>query len=140
MARVTPQQAAEKWQRRLSGASQDYINGVQSVTEAPGRRAAAAANKAAQNYQAKIADGSWARRVGNVSLGEWQQQAATKGAQRLASGAAAATPKMEGFMSEFLPYVDSARAEIDRMPNNSLEDAKARMLAWTDRMARFSRR
>ena len=40
MAKVTPQEFAEKWARRTQGATQDYIRGIDRVTEAPGVKAA----------------------------------------------------------------------------------------------------
>ncbi|NIW97370.1 MAG: hypothetical protein GWN13_03825, partial [Phycisphaerae bacterium] len=43
--KVNAAQLTEKWQRRLKGAIEDMRTGVQGVTEAPGAKAAAKADK-----------------------------------------------------------------------------------------------
>jgi hypothetical protein len=96
-----PSSAAQKWVSAMQQASTAYKEGVQNVKTAPGAVAAARSDIWVQNTiaaQAKFAANSQA-----VSLTEWQNAAINKGAQRLASGATAAEPKMQAFMNRFLP-------------------------------------
>lgn len=62
-----------------------------------------------------------------------------KGVQRVAQGADAAKGKMTSFMAELLPYQDSVKAEIDNLPDLTLEDSANRMTTWMRRMAAFTR-
>jgi len=97
--------AAASWVTGMSGASTKYIAGVNAVTVAPGTLAAAAAPTWAANVAA--AQGKYAKNVGAVTKEAWANAAATKGAPRLASGAQAAQPKMQTFMSKFIPQLTS---------------------------------
>lgn len=137
MARVTPQQAAEKWKTRLSGATTEIKNGVMAVSVAPGVKAAAAK----QQYLARVnaAADKWARNVSAVSLQQWQAKMVDVGIGRIATGAQANQGKMEAFMAEFLPYMDNVSARVKAMPNNSLEDSIARMAETVRSAAKFSR-
>lgn len=130
-----PTSVAQRWHDGLSGARQKYIDGVNSVTVAPGAAAARQAGVWAQNTQA--AQAKYARNVAGVTLQSWQGAAASKGADRLASGAAAAQPKMVMFMTKLLPYVASGRASL--APRGSYDQNKARMAAWVDYMHKFAK-
>lgn len=132
MARVTAQEAADKWAARTAAASQDYARGIQRVTQAPG--AAAAAKKA--DYIAHVNESAdkWARNVGNVSLGDWQQMASTKGAQNLSVGVNAAKNKMASRMQKVLADVDSAVAAIKTMPTTTLDQRINRSVEFQRRM------
>jgi hypothetical protein len=93
--------AASNWVTGMSGATARYTAGVQAVKVAPGSLAAAAAGRWAANVAA--AQGKFSTNVAKVTLQAWQNAAATKGAPRLASGAQAAQPKMQAFMTNFIP-------------------------------------
>jgi len=133
--------AAQKWATKMAGASQFYTAGVQAVQEAPGAAAARQAQVAAQNYQARINDGSWAKRVGAVTLGSWQQAAITKGAPRLASGAQAAQPKVQAFLTDFLPFEQNVVNQVkSSMPRGTLEQNIARATAVMQGLSKFRQR
>src|SRR5712692_2435363 len=104
--------ATAAWEAGLSGARQKYIDGVNSVTTAPGAAAAAQVAVWAANTQAS--QQKFARNVSAVSLGTWQQAAANKGADRLASGAAAGAAKMGAFLQKFIPFIMQARASLPK--------------------------
>lgn len=110
MAIPTAEQAAQNWATKLAGATQRIQQGVQGVTVSPGQLAAKQAGVWAANTQA--AQAKYARNVGNVSLQSWQDATLNKGLQRIASGAQAAQPKMQAFMTAFLPVVQSAVASL----------------------------
>lgn len=127
--------ATAAWEAGLSGARQKYIDGVNSVQTAPGAAAAAQANVWAANTQASVQ--KFARNVGSVSLGAWQQAAANKGADRLASGAAAGAVKMGAFLQKFIPFVQQARQSLPK--RGSYEQNKARMVAMVDAVHKFQK-
>lgn len=137
MARLTADQAAEKWASRLSGATTEITNGVNAVTKAPGASAAAAVEVwAARTLAAKQ---KWARNVGRVSLSEWQDKMRTVGIPRIAQGAMANKPKVTAFMNEFLPFVDQVTARVRAMPNATIEDGIARAIEQIRGNAKFQR-
>lgn len=138
MARVTPEQAANKWRDRLSGAGAEIQAGVMAVTESPG----AAAARSADLWLAKVTASKpkWVRRVSAVTLQSWQESMVTKGLQRIQTGAQAAQPKVATFMAEFLPYVDQGVAKVKAMPKGSVEAGIARAGAMIRHNAAFVRK
>ncbi len=137
MARVTANQAATKWRDRLSGATQQIIDGVNAVQTAPGQKAAAAADLWLQRTMA--AKDKFKTNVARVSLQEWQTAMTTVGVNRVASGAQAKVGKVESFMNEFLPYLDAGKAKIDAMPKGDLSASIARATAQIQHNAGFKR-
>lgn len=137
MARVTAEQASTKWKDRLSAATQQITDGVNRVTVAPGQKAAAQADL----WIRKVTDSKdkWKRRVGAVTLPEWQQAMTQKGIPRIAQGAAANQGKMTSFMTEFLPHLDRGVAIVDSMPKGSIEDSINRAATMIRHNADFKR-
>lgn len=138
MAKITPQEAAEKWASNLGAATASIQRGVERVTESPGPKAA----RAKGLYVRKVQENAdkWAGKLNAMDLGTWQQQTINKGIPRIADGAQKSQGKMADFMGELLPHIDSGRAKIDSMPKGSLADSKNRAAAWIDHMAGFRRR
>ena len=128
-----PATIAESWKSGLSGASQKYTDGVNAVTSAPGAAAAAQSAVWASNTQA--AQSKFARKVGAVTLGAWQQAAASKGAGRLSSGAEAGAPKYAAFIQKFQPYIENAKGQLPK--RGTYEQNKARMVAMVDAAHKF---
>jgi len=126
----------EKWAQRTSGATQQVIEGVARVTEAPGVKAARQKQVYLANVQAR-AD-KWEQNVSRVPLSEWQQ-ATTQGAQRIAAGVQAKKGKMEGFLREFIPHVEGVQNRVNAMPRGSFEQNIARMVENARGMAAFRR-
>lgn len=140
MARMTAAEAREKWARRLKGAIPDIEAGVDRVTEAPGKKAAAKADKMLANLTESVRDGTWARRVGAVSLEEWKAHMKNKGVGRIAAGVDGAAAKAEDFFSQLFAYQDSVKGKLDAMPDLTLEDSINRMTTWVRDMAKFSKK
>ncbi len=136
---LTAREVAEKHARRLSGAVDDIRKGVEGVTESPTEKAAAAADKMLARLQAKVLDGTWARRLRSVSLGDWKAAMLEKGVGRIAVGVQAAIPKTTEFYAQLLPFEQSLKTTIDAMPDVTLEDSIARSSAWIRGMAEFSK-
>jgi hypothetical protein len=135
--RSDPQAATQKWVTNLSNATQAMTRGVAAVQQSPGALAAAAADKWLMKVQQSR--DKFARRVGSVSLAEWQNAMTSYGIPRVAQGANAKQAKMQSFMQEYLPFLQAGVAAIDRMPKNTLEDGINRAVAMIRYNAGFQR-
>lgn len=136
MARLTPQEAADKWAQRTAAATADVARGIDRVTTAPGQKAAQASGK----WLAKVsqAEQKFADRSRSVPLQDWQA-AAKLGTQRIAAGVQAKKGKMEAFQSEFSQHLDRGKAAIDSMDTSTLEGAIAKATAQMRHNATFRR-
>lgn len=134
-----PAKVAEKWVRNLSGATQEIRDGVGAVTESPTAKAADQSAKYLLNVQRAVDSGKYAARLRGVTLEEWKRKTLDKGIGRIATGAAAAQDDFQDFMTELIPFQERLQAEINSMPDTSLEDSIARQAAWTRGMAEFQR-
>ncbi|MGB9740126.1 hypothetical protein [Chloroflexus sp.] len=137
MARITSAEFAEKWARRISGAVSDVQAGVARVSESPGSAAARQAKKWVSKITDPKTQQKWARNVGSISLEEWKAQMINVGAGRIPSGAEAARGKVEAFATQLLQHQESGLSKIKSMPDVTIEDSKARMMAWFDHMSKF---
>lgn len=126
---------AAKWSRNVSAATQAYTQGVQAVQTSPMEQAAAHQDAYVAGVQAAAQSGKWAAGLRSVSLQQWKDKTAQLGAQRLASGAAAATPKMQAALQVILPAAQAISDQVKQMPNSTLEDRIARMLFAVRAMA-----
>ena len=130
-----PATVAQRWAQNLGAAGAKVTEGVQGVNTAPGAAAARQVNVWQQNTAASAQ--KYARNVAAVSLYSWQQATIDKGIPRLASGAAAAQPKMAQFLGKLLPYVESAKNGLPA--RGSYEQNKARLVAFLDKMHQFQK-
>lgn len=137
MARLSAEEAAEKWAQRTAGAVQDYQRGVQRVQVAPG--ALAARQRDAYVFKVQQNADKFARNSQRVTLQEWQQASVEKGGQRLAGGVQAARPKVAQFMGEVMPHIDRGRQQLASMPKMSEVDSEQRALFWMRHMRGFRR-
>ncbi len=140
MANKTPAEAREKWQRNLKAAVPDITAGVNRVTEAPGVKAAAKADKMLANLTEAVRNGTWAKRVSGVSLEEWKKLMLEKGIGRIAAGVDGAGDKTEKFFSQLFAYQDTIQGKLKGMPDLTLEDSINRMTTWVRDMAKFSKK
>lgn len=137
MAKMTGSEFAEKWARNL-GASAEYIRrGIESVTESPGQKAVQKKAKWVARMTSADVHERWARQTGRVTVEDWKRKAIEVGLPRISSGASASVPKMAQFGEALLSYQEQGLAKLRNMPDITLEDSKARLLAWFDHMARF---
>lgn len=138
--RTDPTAAASKWARKMQAASQDYTDGVMAVQQAPG--ALAVKNQAAlvSNFNESVSSGKWARNTQAVDLPSWQQRTTTVGAPRLASGAVAAQPKVQAFMTQFLPFEQNVVNQVKAsMPRGSTEQNIQRAVAVMNGLSKFKK-
>lgn len=139
MARVTPQEYAEKWGRRLKGSTEDIRRGVSRVTEAPGAAAAKAADRYASGVADAVTSGRWQSRVAAVSVSEWQAKTIQKGVQRIGQGVDSALPAQTEMATKLLADVDASAAKANAMPKGTIEDSIARMSTFAREMHQRSR-
>lgn len=130
-----PATIATRWAQNLGAATQKITDGVNGVTVAPGQAAARQADVWLANTQA--AQAKWKQRVAAVPLSDWQNMMTTKGIPRIASGATAAVPKFQSFMTQFLPYVQAGRNSLPARGN--LESNINRAVAMMRHNAAFKR-
>jgi len=140
MAKVTPEEFAEKHNRRLKSALPDMEAGIKKVTEAPTAKAAAKQEKMKQRLIARIDDGTWAARLKKVGVDEWKEKAISKGIPRVSAGIDAARDKVTDFASQLLPHIDAGKAAIDKMPDITLEDSINRMSTFVRHMSKFKKK
>lgn len=135
--RVSPEDGSNKWVNRLSGATADIQAGVQRVTEAPGKKAAAKRQK----WQQAIANAGdkWQRNVASVSLQDWQNYMVNVGVPRVAQGAQAKQDKYTNFAQQFYPYLNQGISKVENMPDTSLEERIQRAVAMMRHNSNFKR-
>jgi hypothetical protein len=123
---INPQETAEKYRRRASAARQDWERGINNLTEAPGRLAAAKKQKWQQNT-AEAAD-RWAENVASVSLEEFKARALATGGSRYTQGVDAGAARYEEYIREAAPKIDAFVRTVKAMPNNTFQESIARMV------------
>jgi predicted transcriptional regulator len=135
VAQRDPNAVAQQWSQRLGQSTDKIKAGIQGVNVAPGQLAARQKSAYTQNVAA--AADKWARNVGAVSLGEWQQATIDKGVSRIAAGAQAAEPKMAAFMTKLLPY--QAQLQGTLPARGGLDANINRMTTWVRGMSKFQK-
>jgi len=133
MAMPSAAEAAQKWATNLPASQQRYVDGVNAVTVSPGTLAARSAATWAANTAA--AQQKFARNSAAVSLQSWQQATATKGAQRLSSGAQSAQSKVEQTFAKLFPAIQQAVAALP--PRGDIEANIARSAAFARQMNKY---
>lgn len=134
MARVNSQQWLQKWSQNLNAAGTYITNGVNRVTTAPGTQAAAAADRMLSGVSQAVQSGKWARRVGAVSLADWQNAMIKKGIPRLQQGTAQAVATKGPKIDILLSNVDAAASIANALPKGGLAQGIARATAFMTEM------
>ena len=139
MVKLSASEIAEKWRRHAEGAVADYKKGMEKVTESPTEKAANKKEKMRTNLLKAIDEGKWEKGLRAISLEEWKKITAEKGSANYGTGVRLSEGKMADFMAEVLPHIESGQRVIDAMPDITLDDSKARAVAWIDHMSKFKR-
>jgi len=137
MAKVTAEEFAEKYARRMKGAIPDIQRGIERVSEAPTKRAAAKKEKMRARVLEAIDTGRWEAGLNAVSLEAWKAEITEKGISRIPQGVDRATGKVADFARKLLPYQDALAKKIQTMPDLTLEDAVNRAAEWIRGMSKF---
>lgn len=136
--RGTPEEIAEKWQRRTGAAGQDWQKGVERVSESPTAKAAAAADLWQQKLTSPDAKAKFKRNVGRVSTEEWKQKTMAASG-RFTAGAQSAADKMAKHQAEVRPHIEAGQRMLSGMPKGTPQDAANRAAAWILHMAKYQR-
>ena len=136
--KVTSEQYAERWGSGLKGAVERIRSGVEAVVEAPGKKAAAKADKWHASISSQATKSKWSRRISEVPLEEWQRAMIQKGVNRIATGVDEAKPKMVVYGEKLIAHQNGLLQQLDTMPDLTLEDSIARATAWIRGMAKLS--
>lgn len=138
----TAQTVANSWAQGMSTAGEKIKAGVNAVTESPTAKAAARADAYMAGVQRAIASGKWQAALQAVTLQDWKTSMIDKGVTRIAAGAAAAKPKFQQFMTEFLPYLQQGVQQLQSMPRGDIEQNIQRavtMMRWNSGFRRAGR-
>ena len=138
MAKVTADEFAEKWSRRLKGATEDIRKGVEKVSEAPSKKAIAKKEKLKARLIEAIDNGVWEKRLGKVTLEDWKNKFINKGLSRISAGVDGATPKMRDFAGVLLPHIENLQKQVEKMPDVTLEDSVRRAETFIRGMAKLN--
>ena len=88
---------------------------------------------------AALESGKTVNALNAIDVNEWKDRASTVGVERAvaAAGSEASKAKELAFLDVFLPYADTVKAEIARMPKGNIEQGKARAMRAIELMAKF---
>jgi hypothetical protein len=139
MPKVNATEFAEKWGKRLKGATEDIRRGVEKITEAPTLKAAAKKTKMLANLTAAVNSGKWERGLKAVSLEDWKKTVIETGISRISGGVDKASSKMAVFAEKLLSYESGLQNEVKKMPDLTLEDSISRMATWVRGMSKFQK-
>lgn len=136
MTSITPEEYAEKWNRRIKASTPDIQKGVERVTVNPASLAIAKKDKMRTNTLKAIDDGTWEAGLRKVTLEDWRQAFLTKGIGRISAGADGAMFKMQDFGAWVMARHATIGAKIKAMPDVTLEDNINRMTTYIREMAK----
>lgn len=136
--KLTAPEFAAQWKQRLDAATDRITTGVGKVTEAPGKRAAASADKMRARLLESLDTGRWQGAVAKVSVEDWKKAMVEKGIPRIRAGTAGAVPQMEAFAREFFPHLEAGIARIRAMPSVTLDDNIERAVAMMRHNSTFT--
>jgi hypothetical protein len=134
---LTPEQIAEKHNRRTKAAVQDLVKGVQATTVNPASQAVAKKAKLLQNWNEAMQSGKWERGMKRVTLESWQKSMIDKGAGRVSAGLDASMPKTVEFFAELIPFQNDLSKKIEQLPDLTIEDSINRAATWIRGMGNF---
>lgn len=123
--KTTATNAALKWKDRMGNSGQAVTDGVNAVTEAPGKLAAA--QKA--NWLARVtaAADKWAARVGAVSLAKWKDAMINKGVPRIAGGVEMGAANYQSWLEAYLPMIQNTVANLPAKQKGNIGNAMSRI-------------
>lgn len=98
---------AQKWVDRASVATEDYKTGVQNPRQSWSQATAGAENSYTQGVQKAISEKRFAKGVLKAGDSKWREGALTKGADRFASGVAAAKDRYQSQMQKVVAVIES---------------------------------
>jgi hypothetical protein len=132
---MTPQEYADKLANRLSNSVTEIRQGIERVTESPCKKAASKADKYLAGVQNSVK--KWQSRLNAVDLETWKKAALEKGLTRIGPGIQAAKGKCAAFAEKFFPVLNAITAEVDKMPDLTIEDSINRAAYFIRKTSEF---
>ncbi len=120
---------------RLSSSGDSIRAGVQGVTTAPGKLAAANKDRYLAGIQKSL--DKWVDNTGSVTLQDWQSAMLDKGVPRIAEGIRQAENKLIDFHTQLQSYQASYLPKLNAKPVLSLSDAVMKASQNIEAMAKF---
>lgn len=123
--KTTATHAAMKWKDRMGNAGQAISDGVDAVTVAPGKLAAA--QKA--NWLARVTASAdkWAARTGAVTLEKWKSSMKDKGIPRIAGGVEMGAANYQTWLESYLPMIQATVAQLPPKVKGNIGNAMSRI-------------
>lgn len=128
---------ARKWAQNLGASTSSIKAGVLATTTNPAQKAAQRADAYVSGVQQAVASGKWQRGLARTSLQSWQDAMVNKGLPRIASGASAATPKVQQFYDKWIPHQQALQAKLASMPRGDLSTNIQRAVVAIEHNASF---
>lgn len=126
MRNLTPDQVASKWNSRANSATQDWVDGINSVTVSPGQMAAAQADTWLANLQASKP--KWQAKLAAKSAQEWKSETIAKGQSRYGQGITAGQSKYQQAIAKVMAAEKNIVGSLP--PRGSVENNIARSAAF----------
>ena len=139
MARLTAKQIADKQIRKSQQATEDYLQGIDSVQEAPTQRAKRKKDKMKANFLKAMEEGKWEDGLDAWTNEDWKEVTKKKGGARYSDGVTEARPQIEAFHEDFQAFIDRVKVVIDKMPDVTPEQRIAKMVANAKAIATYKR-
>jgi len=136
--RMSGKDFQEKHAKNLKAASDEIRKGVDAVTEAPGKKAAAAKDV----YVAKMTDSAvqdrWAKNVAKVPLEDWKKDMKEKGIGRISAGLDRSADKITDFGDKLITHIKGIKPAFDERRPITIDEAAAKASDWIKKMGEFS--
>jgi len=133
--RMNSNEISDKWGRNLKHSVPDIQKGLDAVTEAPSAKAIEKQDKMLANLTEAVQNGTWAKRLGRVSLSEWKEKTKKKVGERMSGGVDGAMGKRKEFDNWLVGKLNGILPEIADMPDLTLEDSVNRVRKLMEGMA-----
>src|SRR5437660_6363253 len=112
---VDAAKAAQRWAERMQSAGERVREGVMSTDKDPIQLAISRASTWQANVSSSKAMERYKAGLGRSSKSAWQQGMIDKGIPAMANGARVAQPKVQAFLSSFLPFLAGVTARTRSM-------------------------
>ena len=136
---ITAAQVKQKWLNRSTAAGQDWVDGIQNLTENPAEKAIAKADYWQQRVSSEDAKSKFKSSLGAVKLSDIKAKVAKLGASRYTSGITASADKFEKRIAPVLEHIAAGKSEFDRRVILTIDDSAQKAADWVRYMATYKR-
>lgn len=136
--RMTGADFQQKHAKNLKAATHEITAGVNAVTEAPGKKAAARKDVWVNRMTDTTVHDRWAKNVGKVTLEDWKKDMVEKGVGRISAGLDRSANKIADFGEKLLTFQKSAKGEFDKIRPLTIDEAADKAAKWIKKMGEFS--